>query len=473
MTKIRNRVIVALWAVVAVVFAYFRSLWGDEYNHVQDLKKGLFFATNELLNKPSPFTPGEAVLNWAAKMLLWPINGPQEIWARLSGIAWGAATVYLALNYSRQGERHRYLPWFVAFSAPLMSLSTEMRPYASLLFSGALALKILKDRGIETRVMHALSWAMILFGHLYGICYLLFAIVVSGKARQEWKKIVGGVAIIALVLLRVKIVQGQGGSSMDGIQYVEILRQSLGILTNPHKAMVIVCPLFALGFALLLKRDRSFALKVFLLLFAAVIGPIYMTIKAKYFFVPRQVVGGSFVFLAVATEALEFLSGRLARFRPAFLQHVVPAALCVAASVVPWTLSTLLKIPPFPNQPFHVYREVSKEIAEKKWKRVLFLDPCNLSPMQEYLETALGEKAQPETLVRFAGMSIKQTCFAGSGLCMDTPADYALCSTSAETYGPGGSAEALVKRPEYEAILHPMMKPISGLPENAEVRRLY
>ena len=92
-----------LWALVALVFAATRSLWADEWNHVQDLfNYGVFGAALELLKKPSPFHPGEALLNGFFWKTLGAVGTPMEVWARAQNILWGILTVALGSRLAKR-----------------------------------------------------------------------------------------------------------------------------------------------------------------------------------------------------------------------------------------------------------------------------------------------------------------------------------------------------------------------------------
>src|SRR5271170_5760616 len=91
--------LIAAWVLVALVIAYYRSMWGDEWLRVKELKIGAVWAMRKILAEPSPFNPGEVLPNSLAMAVVTFFRGPVEIWARLQGIAWGAATVALALRY--------------------------------------------------------------------------------------------------------------------------------------------------------------------------------------------------------------------------------------------------------------------------------------------------------------------------------------------------------------------------------------
>lgn len=449
---------VLLWTLVAFTISYRRSMWCDEWKRVQDLKNGTLWAVSELLNEPSPFHPGEAVFNGVMKAIVVGLfGGPTEIWARAQEIFWGAATLALAFKYSQKDrERGKYLPCLIAFSAALISLSTQMRPYASLYFSGAIAARVLQEGKIKDRSEHVLSWLLILCGHLYGICFLIFSLVITGQVLKELKKSVIGIALVIWVLFRGHVQTHQGQYSMSVLDY---LRQTLGTLSNPHKAILILGPMFLWGVWSAYKKSSGFTWKALALLTVTVAGPIAATVSAKYFFVPRQIVGGCFVFLLFASEGFAGLERLLSSGRYRWVKLGAPWVLCLAVSLVPWTMSTVLKIPPFPDQPFNLFKEISLHIVRQHWKSVLTLDVCNSQVLVDYLNAAEGTLGVETPGLSLQGNEMNRYCWP-SGLCLSWPTNYA-CSSSAEDFMPGGRALIYVNDPRFQAFVYSSMQPIT------------
>ncbi len=446
------------WFLVALFFAYHRSFWGDEFNRLQDLKLGLIPSLQKLFTEPSPFTPGEVILNFIFQIFFSEIFS-EEIWARLQGIGWGVATVWLAFTC-----RLCALPLFVFFSVPLMMLSVEMRPYGSLFFSGALAFKIIWDSEIKfSKPTQSLALFSIFFGHLYGVCFVSLALLFC----RHWFKAFLGFVFVAIILLRFPV--ASQGSNV--YVFSEIFKQTLGALGNPHKATYILFPAFLLGGFFLFKENKTRFLKLGLLLFAAVFIPVLVAVKSGYFFVPRQVIGGSFLYLALCSFGFQ----KLAEQEKFKLKPFV-YALCFVVSVVPWVLCMVLKIPPFPNQPMHRFQKVAHEIVDGGYKSALFLDACNQTNF-EYYVSQIFQKAptiREEVKIGAArtsvlgkapplakglggapddGVRAVKACW-DEGFCVHLLLDTSLCSIGSDTFLQNPQLSALLKFESFDVIVH-------------------
>jgi hypothetical protein len=460
----RNLIILGLWTTIATILAYRRSMWGDEWVRFTALQDGIISAVKAILNEPSPFIPGEAVLNGLFKIILVPFKVPKEIWARAQEIGWGVATLSIALDLSNKDRRERYLPWFIAFSVALISLSTQMRPYASLFCSGAIATKIFIDGGIKGRPLSFLTFLFMLTGHLYGICFIILSLFLTGQIKKEILKVLTGLFMVGVVLFNVKILKGQGGV-YSHYNFIQVMRETLGTLSNPHKAIVIFFPLFIWGFYKLNRENKILSLKFVLLFIAAVIGPILATIFAKYFFVSRQIVGGAFPFLFLASAGLSEFSKQLK-------YQSISFAVCILISVVPWTLSVLLKIPPFVDQPMHRYREVGEGLVRDHRKNILDVDTCNVGPLKDYIENLTSEKFLAYSQFTEQGYALEKSCLP-SGLCITRPTDWIYCSVGPWAYKAGGVGFNLVSQTQYDTIVHSLIEPFPKLNSAAEIIRAW
>ena len=459
MMNLKKRVIflsLFFWGAAGLVISIHRSLWGDEWNHVQDLKQGLVWAALELLKKPSPFAPGEAVLNGVAKFLLAPLGIPTEVWARVQGLGWALATLYAAffIFYKappRPGPWSQaprsFMPLLVAFSAALISLATEMRPYASLFFSGALSFMILcgPPKEPHTRFEKLSFWAMLFFGHLYGLCFVTFACFLK-RQFKDWPRYlaVGFYLLFIFSQIHIKPPTTQATWSIPPLE--DVLRQIFGTLGNPHKASYAMLPLALMGFVRLAKQDRKLSLNLLVMTLVMVGGPLIATIAGHYFFVPRQVVGGSFIFLFFVDQGLihilDFAAYQSATAPRAFSLMVMAAVFCM--TVLPWSLSTILAIPPFPNQPFHRFREIAHSVIKRGSHGVLSLDVCNLGPIEDYFTIAMGSESVKKDYPMVGQMKLYRSCWV-DGFCFQSLLDMKYCYSSAADFSAGGPGANLIR----------------------------
>jgi len=444
---------VLTWAVMTLFVSYHRSFWGDEFVRIGQMQSGFIESVVAILREPSPFNPGEIVLDWVSKLSLAGLGVPAEVWGRVPGIAWGAATLYIAFELARANKVFRFVPLFVAFSAPLVSFAAEMRPYASLFYSGALCFQILWQRGLHTKTSRFGAWAVVLFGHIYGICFVLFSLAVSSLPQQwrtrlksEWVKVIVGTAIVLIALLQPKLdLTSQSNAIYPS--FWAIARQIGGILTNPHKASYVICPLALLGIIYLARVFPRRALDTLILLGASILGPLLATIASHYFFVPRHVVGGAFSFLALASVGLSWLTLK-------FIPDYIAWAIAAFVSIVPWTMAILLHIPPFPNQPLHRFREVAREIYEKKLKTVAVLDVCNAHILQHYMTKLQGQAPQLSPPVQISGEAAEKSCWP-DGTCFYSLKESKYCSIGPDVYDyEGGTLAGVLSSMKFDAVIH-------------------
>jgi hypothetical protein len=437
-----------LWALMAIAFAANRSLWADEWNHVQDLfNYGVLGAALELLKKPSPFHPGEALLNGFFWKTLGAVGVPAEVWARAQGILWGALTVALGSRLAkREPQRLAVLPALLFFSTAMLSYATEMRPYASLLYSGALCAAVLWEGKLEGALPRIGAWPLILFGHLYGICFLAGCLLWVGRGRRYWPEILASVIVVAGTLASIHIVTDQGIAPWDGV--IQISRQVLGTWANPHKAILVYGPLAAWGFwqgwrtqAL---RSKTVVLTLFITGAAAL--PVAATVYGKYFFVPRQTAAGTAPFLLLCA-----LGAHTLKQRKAVLGVLLLCAICT------WSAVSLFKLPPFPSQPFHRFKDVAENIAHSEVTDVLFLDVCNWGPFDDYLSRHFPPGRAGAAPHLDGGLAFEQKCWnrsAAAVLCVTVLTDSIYCTLPASMLTVDQPLGRAVHSRQFQKVIH-------------------
>lgn len=399
----RIHFILGLWFVAAVLIATKRSFWCDELIRLNESKLALGAGLHGLFSEPSPFAPGEAVLNWLSRILFSAFL-PAEIWGRLPGIMWGLLTIKTMNDVADR----RKMPWLVVlsiFSVSMTTLSILMRPYGSLIFAGALAL----DRLDQENARPSRFWLVAFtaaFCHLYGICYL----ALSSFLLKRWKETAAMGLWILCVLFLAQIHSGQGGNAQA--HAADILRSSLGTLFNPHKVAPLAA-LLALWGAFLLYQNRPKAFRnINALLAASLAGPIAATAASHYFFVPRQIVGAqacAWYLCAIGIGALKKTPLRSWLWPVTFL-----------ISVVPWTLSIPLRMPPYPDQPLHLFKTEVQQAKKGMVPYTLFTDYWNVKPIVYYLQETWGTLPGAKNVVSADGTSLQRYCYPGP-VCFDFP----------------------------------------------------
>lgn len=433
------------WVVLGIAVSYQRSFWGDEMTRIDQFRLGLIEGLKQLLLKdPSPFSPGETVLIWIFGKLF---SGfvPMEVWGRLSGVLWAAGVVALSVT-----SGIRYLPWFVFFSVSLIMLGAEMRCYGSLMFAGALSFIVLW-RELRGRGWNGLIWFTLVFTHIYGICFVGFACFLKRRWMQAAFAGIYVGALLAQYKMRSTLHFGNASP-----QFGEIARQSLGALGNPHKVTYLFSPLFCLGFVSLLRSQAKRALLVAVLIVVCVGGPLVATLKSGFPFLPRQVLGGMFVYLATVSLGLNHVCEWLrSRWKQGAIAFLLAVSVIAFGAVRPWVLCLVFSKPPFPNQPIHRYREIAKSIVDRRLSNVLFLRACDSENFTFYVSRFAGTRPESVQSVDLHGNKVSKRCWK-NGPCVYILEDMRLCSSGEESVAantPGGRLLDSTE-PRFDLVVH-------------------
>src|SRR5207237_665871 len=137
-----------------------------------------------------------------------------------------------------------------------------------------------------------------IFGHIYGIAFVGFVCLIR---KELWVTALSVAHILATFLIKILFgYKRLSAETADFPPFVETVKQVLGTLSNPHRAVYIIAPMFCFGIYYLFMKNRTLFFKLSLVLVMTIIGPMAATYVAKYYFMPRQIVGGIFVYLAIA-----------------------------------------------------------------------------------------------------------------------------------------------------------------------------
>lgn len=404
--------------LIGIVFAYQRSFWTDEMVRLQQSQIGLWLGLKSLFAEPSPFAPGEIVLNWITKMIFgWWL--PDEIWARLPGIAWAVGSLWMSFRIAEKRE-FAALPYFVFFSVSLLTVSVQMRPYGSLIFAGAMATDLILEGETPARdtFRDRLCWFAIFFTHLYGICLI-------GLACLLTQRIARGVAALiytALILMICTIQVAQPGPMPGVFKLLLIIPFAVG---NPHHASFILAPLSAIGILGWLAKptERARTLKLLVILVLATVSPVLIDVSYRYFFAPRQVVGGIVPFLAFCALGVHLLLEKLPS-QP--VRRAALALIALSTLILPWTISILMKEPPVTDQPMHRFREIAQNFVQTGAQSIVLLDPCNLGAFAHYLDRAKGFGSSTRVDDEVEGIAIHRICWK-DGPCLSAPSNLKYC----------------------------------------------
>ncbi len=376
-----------------------------------------------------PVAPGEPFLNGISRLLFgaWL---PPEIWGRIPGILWGAWTLAVLKRLAARFGLS-WLPFLALTSVGFTTLSVLMRPYASLIFSGALALEtvtrsnnlflIHKDaRTIKWSGRDRLEFASaILLTHVYGICFLGLAAFLE----RQWKLAILAGFTLALVAFRMNVLRSQ--PAFAETDWLGLARNVIALVTNPHKVWILGLILLVFGAAV----SRSYlsplqTLKVVLLAFCTSILPTIATVSSGYFFASRQVSAAmpiGWLFLAFGCRGLRMHIGRWAVAAPLIL------------GLLPWTLGVVLRRPPYPDQPIHRYRQIAQQLSQQTGSRAFFAEYWERLAFQFYLERTQSGYA-PVVLTSRETRSMDTSRFCNrKDSCVDFPTEPISAETTLES----------------------------------------
>lgn len=400
------------WITAAVVLAWFalhayfsahRSMWVDEWARYDQMKLGLLDALKSLFSEISPFAPGEILLAWLDKQLFSTFLS-DDLWMRLHSVYFGALTVWLACR-----SRLRFLIVPIVFSVALTAFATQFRPYSQLIFGGALAFYLIIKREKLDRIDQGLTWFGLTFGHIYGICFVGMASVF----RRDWFKAVFAVLYVSAILAVHHHFKTPHVGVLNFPPLIETVKQSLGALGNPHKAAYFFSIFVVIGLATLFKRDRPLALKLSALLAASVLGPILATYAANYYFMPRQVVGGSFIFMGLAAIGLSQARHRFLSKSRVMAVIWVSVAIC---SIGPW-LAYVRGVPPFIDQPMHKFKALAANLIKEGYRNVLWMDSGTAGSARIYFTKAMNAEPAESIMDQF-GFSLLRLCWSEKSFCV-------------------------------------------------------
>ena len=391
--------LVAAWTILHLYLSWNRSIWQDELMRWQQMNMGFREALHSLLLEPSPFTPGELVLGFLCKLLFGPWT-PFEFWGRLPSVLWGTGTLLCALSLGSP-----LLAVLLSLSVAMTTMDTQFRPYASLIFGGALAFRLVWDRRPLTRGQSAFVWFSLIFTHLYGVCF----IGAASALRREWARAIASLLLIVLLYWAFKSVhQGQvvqWGPTAWTFDAREFTQHTLRMLGNPYTISFLLLPLALWGMVAAFRQNRRGAMAGIALLLSAVFGPLLADILGSYGYIPRQAVGAVFPYLFFVAFGAMNLPRKVRK--PA-------AALLVLLMFRSWFLYTVEGRAPIIEQPLHRHKKLVAMTKEQGLKNVAVLDPGGMCFF--YFEQLYGPGFTRDYL-KIGGHSFEKICWE-QGPCM-------------------------------------------------------
>lgn len=374
--NIALKVSLICWMIFSIFLALNRSLWDDEIFRLRQSYLPLIEGIQSLWAEPSPFTPGEIVLNWIARIIFSEFF-PVEFWTRIPGIVFGVATIWVGHSIGKVEPRAKYLWFFLALSISLAMLSVQMRPYGSLIFCGAVATRILINGKLANSRFFTLS--AIFFGHIYGVCYICAALFF----RKSFFLLFVGIFFVILSLMMVDIAPIQ--DSFAAPSWKDILSTILFVLGNPKFSSYSFIFLFITGIYCNLANKTNYGI-IWVLLFST-LGPVLVILATGYVFAARQFAGGIVPFLFFCSFGLVKIEEILnARFKNKISILFFLAITLSSTSIYPWIATFVLNHQrPLVDQPIHRFKEIGRYILANKLKQIVILNPCQIGPMLYYV----------------------------------------------------------------------------------------
>jgi hypothetical protein len=225
--------------------------------------------------------------------------------------------------------------------------------------------------------------------------------------RRDWLKVIAATLYVAFIvgLNHFMKLPGDHGTHIPG--FPQIVYEIMGTLGNPKKGWVLLLLFFLLGFPLLKRKLR---VQTLLLLSAAILGPLLSIHFGKYFFLPRQIVGGAFAFLAVAAVGAQKCVNRFKLF-------LIPVA---ASLIVPWIFFLMGK-GPFVDQPMHKYRQIAHQVKQHGYRNVLWLDPGIITSVHFYFDQEFSANAKTDRNEIQQGLAVNRICYNDGSVCVTIP----------------------------------------------------
>lgn len=360
---LQSSAILAIWTILHLWLSSQRSVWQDELARYVQMHQSVWDSLVSLFKEPSPFSPGEVILGHLSKLVFGKWTS-FEFWGRLPVVVWGSLTLAIAVRL-----RDPFLAAILFFSTSMTSFTTQFRPYGALIFGGALAFRMLAYshplRNWERRSI----WFSILFGHLYGICFIGFACLL----KKMWKPAFFSAGYVVLILFFFQLAHSGHLFVWDAhfnwnFDLRETAQHTMRAVFNPYRAPFFFLPIAILGWLVLFKDSLRRWLFTTLLLLCMLVGPLVANYIGQYYFTPRQIV--SLIFPALALTSMGV--GVLDRMRPLKKLIMFGLILVMARS---WYLYTFEGRPPFADQPLHIHKKLVEKIAHEKHDFVILVDP--------------------------------------------------------------------------------------------------
>ena len=418
----------------------------DELSRIEHVELGsLWLALKGVFSEPSPFTPGEIVFLYGVKKVFSNFL-PLELWLRSFALLQGLLALWLSFK-----SRTPYLWFFTLFSASLTSHSTQARPYSALFLAGTFLYLTMFERTVFTRSELWLMRVQTFFTHVYGLLFLLVAQLF--RKDRLWAGITF-VYSVAFTATYMKFHSGEfsGWSSNLLLPPLgEFVRQTAGVLGNPHKASFLFLPLFLVGIVASIRTNRSNLGRILLYFGLTVGGPVAALVVGKYAYFPRQVVAATTGFLAICALGLLFIIDQARHNRKALpITSLVILLTAWFAGARPWVRSTVFKMPPFPDVAFHQYRDVVATFGPQSnsGDNILIIDGAGT--YQFYLKRIYGPASNTEHDVMFKQLKLRRDCWKNH-FCVLTYYDSNLTWTT-DFSNPPQLIQDLINAPEFGFI---------------------
>jgi hypothetical protein len=408
----RTLALLGAWFVVHAFLSNQRGFWVDEWFRHAQMQMGLLRALKDLFSEISPFGPGEILLGYTNKFLFSSFVS-EELWMRLHSVTFGLLTFWLSVR-----SKEKYFVFLSFFSVALTAMATQFRPYSALVYGGALAFYLIRKREPLDKADRVLFWFNLFMGHIYGICFAGFALFF----RREYLIVaVSVVYVIAIICLNYSM-RPPFDYVRDMPPALEVIKQSIGTLGNPQKFGYFFLVFCALGLWDSIRRNPRQGLQLAALLMLTTAGPVMATYFGRYYFLPRQVVGGSLVFLGLAAMGLRLASDTLkTKSKSASQILVLSAAVAISGS---W-LAFVLGKPPFIDQPLHRFKQIARESKAKGYKNVFWVDSGTSGSAFFYFKSVYSDAVAQPFSKELGGLRLNVLCVSNNAVCVYAPTDAA------------------------------------------------
>ena len=396
--------IIAVFAAIILLrcyLAYSSSFWCDELGWILPNSGSVSNMVKFVLTEPGPLGFLEPVtVHFISKLFLF-LGFHPHLALRVEPIFISLMTSFLPffLDSATKKEKVLWLLWSL-FSVPISWASLNFRPNGGLIFFAACLMFASLNFFRSNQSLSKKSWALYLIG-LTGVLYhpyvffplvaSLFTILFSRPCNTMKRKIIAMHFITIIVMcvwyfyLRSPVGYGEWSwtdffAHLRNASWVQVAAETVRSLISLGVSFKIALPFYIIGFLFLWRESRQFVIYVLLSTMLSILGPFVLSLKYKYFFVPRQALAA----LPCIGWALVYCMNELWAMRKQFALLILPILLAAIFVVLVPFVKWALRIPPYFDVPHYRIEQALNASPLKLARRIIVLSSCHVGSVNLY-----------------------------------------------------------------------------------------